>query len=186
MLTLVIGGSGSGKSRFAEDLLARHDAEKWYVACMLPRGKEAGERIRRHREMRREKRFVTREQYTDIAALRPPETACCLIECLCNLAANEIFEPDGCGPEAAADRIVSGILALAKRCREVVAVTNDIGSAGHAFPPGTLRYMRILGEINARLAAKADTVYELACGIPVLLKGCPAHGSDERKDGGTR
>ena len=183
MLTLVIGGSGSGKSRFAEDLLARRGTEKWYVACMLPRGKEAGERIRKHREMRREKQFVTREQYTDIAALRPPETACCLVECLCNLAANEIFEPDGCGPDAAADRIVTGILTLAKRCRDVVAVTNDIGSAGHAFPPETLRYMRILGEINARLAAEADTVYELACGIPILLKGRPVHASSERKDG---
>lgn len=176
MLTLVIGGSASGKSRFAEDLLERQDAEKWYVACMLPYGEDARERIRRHREMRRDKGFLTLERYTAIGEADLPETACCLIECLCNLTANEIFEPDGCGPDEAADRIVSGVLALAERCREVVAVTNDVGSAGSDFPPETARYMRILGEINARLAERADVVYELVCGIPVTIKGSPVPG----------
>lgn len=174
MLTLVIGGSGSGKSRFAEDLLSRHEAEKWYLACMVPYGEDARERICRHREMRRNKGFFTVERYTDIAGVEPPDTACCLIECLGNLTANELFEPDGCGPEAAADRIVSGVLSLAARCREVVAVTNDVGSGGQAYPPETLRYMRILGEINARIAARADAVYELVCGIPLLIRGSSA------------
>ena len=174
MLTLVIGGSGSGKSRFAEDLLSRHEAEKWYLACMVPYGEDARERIRRHREMRRDKGFFTVERYTDIAGIDPPDTACCLIECLGNLTANEIFEPDGCGPDAAADAIVSGILSLASRCRGVVAVTNDVGSAGHAYPPETLRYMQILGKINARIAAHADAVYELVCGIPLLIGKSPA------------
>ena len=34
----------------------------------------------------------------------------------------------------------------------------------------TLKYIEILGYLNRRLAEKADCVYEVVCGIPVVLK----------------
>ena len=49
MLTLVIGGAGSGKSAFAEDLVCRLGENRIYLAAMLPRGAEAQARIERHR-----------------------------------------------------------------------------------------------------------------------------------------
>lgn len=170
MLTLVIGGSGSGKSTYAENLLVSREETRIYIACMLPYGPEATERIARHRALRAGKGFTTVERYIDIAKIALPSDGTALIECLCNLVANEMFEKDGAGAKTA-DAVVSGVLALASSCREVVAVTNDVASAGDLSDPSTRAYVETLGEVNARLAKKADRVIELVAGIPLILKG---------------
>ena len=69
MLRLVTGGSCSGKSAFAEKLAIeekkKHPAGTlYYVATMVPYDEECQERIRRHRRMRKDKAFVTRECHT--------------------------------------------------------------------------------------------------------------------------
>ena len=63
MLILVFGGSGSGKSRFAEGLASGGASmERWYIATMQNDGSpETAERIRRHREQRRGHGFHTLE-----------------------------------------------------------------------------------------------------------------------------
>ena len=70
MVIFVIGGSGSGKSEFAENLaveLQRQDAGKLvYIATMEPLDEESKKRIRRHQDMRAGKGFETRERYTHL------------------------------------------------------------------------------------------------------------------------
>ena len=63
MLILVFGGSGSGKSRFAEQLASEEQSmERWYIATMHSDGSpETTERIRRHRQQRQGKGFHTLE-----------------------------------------------------------------------------------------------------------------------------
>ena len=52
MLTLVTGGSGSGKSAFAEDrVLSFGDAQRIYIATMHPFDEESHKRIERHQKM---------------------------------------------------------------------------------------------------------------------------------------
>ncbi len=46
MLTLVTGGSGSGKSAFAEDRVLSGDAQRIYIATMHPFDEESHKRIR--------------------------------------------------------------------------------------------------------------------------------------------
>ena len=50
-------------------------------------------------------------------------------------------------------------------------MTNDVGSDGIRYEEGTEAYIKALGTINAALAARADTVIEMAAGIPILWKG---------------
>ena len=57
MLALVIGGSGSGKSAWAENLAASLGEQRLYIATMQPFDEECSRRIARHIEMRREKNF---------------------------------------------------------------------------------------------------------------------------------
>ena len=60
MLIYVSGGSGSGKSAFAEDLVVQSGVRKRvYLATMEPFGEDAAQRIARHRALRRGKGFVT-------------------------------------------------------------------------------------------------------------------------------
>ena len=40
MLTLIIGGSGSGKSSFGEELAQKSNSKLYYLATMIPYGDE--------------------------------------------------------------------------------------------------------------------------------------------------
>ena len=39
------------------------------------------------------------------------------------------------------------------------------------YDPETLDYLEALGKLNGRVAALADQVWEVVCGIPVAWKG---------------
>ena len=48
MLTLIIGGSGSGKSSFGEELAQKSNSKLYYLATMIPYGDEGKRRVERH------------------------------------------------------------------------------------------------------------------------------------------
>jgi len=167
---LLTGGSAGGKSTFAESLSVRFGGKLWYIAAMQPYGEESERRIIRHRAMRAEKGFETIERYTDIAGLVIPERGTILLECLCNLTANEMFEPHGAGKDTV-ESVIRGVQSLESQCDNLIVVTNDVGSDGGGYGELTMRYVEALGEINRILADRFDAVYELVCGIPLPLKG---------------
>ena len=176
MITLVIGGAASGKSEYAEELiLASPLRPRIYIATMEPFGAEGQARIARHRELRRGKGFQTVERYTGIAGLKLPAGGAVLLECLGNLAANELYSPAGAGTaEGAASAVADGVDALLAQCGELVAVGNEVCSGGRDYAGDTERYLRTLAEIHRRLARRADRVCEVVCGIPVWHKGAGA------------
>ena len=59
MFQIVTGGSGSGKSAFAEALAMELGEKRYYIATMYPFGEESKKKIARHRAMRAEKQFET-------------------------------------------------------------------------------------------------------------------------------
>ena len=62
MVTLVTGGSASGKSAYAEGLVLESPARpRVYAAAMEPFGEEARRRIERHRQLRAGKGFAARQ-----------------------------------------------------------------------------------------------------------------------------
>lgn len=170
MMILLIGGSGCGKSTYAESLCEKSPLPRWYLAAMQPYGPEADARIKRHRALRQHKGFTTIERYTDYASLVLPARGTALLECIANLTANEMFAADGAVSDPV-DRVLNGVDALNRQCGLLVVVTNDVGSDGISYEASTAAYIEALGRINAALAARADTVLELVAGIPVLLKG---------------
>ena len=80
-----------------------------------------------------------------------------------------MFAPEGRG-EDCKDAILQGIRHLAAEAKHLVIVSNNIFDDGIEYDPGTKLYMRILGEINQEVAVLADQVYEVVCGIPILMK----------------
>lgn len=76
MFTLVTGGSGSGKSEYAESLADSWNDPKIYVATMMPFDEETGKKIQRHRAMRRDKGFVTVECFTGLSASISRRVSC--------------------------------------------------------------------------------------------------------------
>ena len=65
MIHLVIGGSGSGKSEYAENLL-EDSPGKYYIATMQVYDAEGRKKVARHQRLRAGKGFQTIEQTRDI------------------------------------------------------------------------------------------------------------------------
>ena len=174
MLTLITGGAASGKSEYAETVAASFckqiGGQGYYVATMIPFGKEAEQRIARHRALRKGKGFQTVECPLHLNGLRVPKKSVVLLECLSNLIANELFEPSGAGPNTV-QVVLSGVESLCRQAAETVVVTNEIFSDGVRYPQATQTYRQILGQINRELAARAANVIEVVFSIPVVYKG---------------
>ena len=160
MITLMTGGSACGKSSYAESLAVRMNGPRYYLAAMQPYGEGGAEKIARHREMRRGKGFETIERYRDYASLAlENKGGTALLECICNLTANEMFDDAGKVSDPYA-RVISGVEHVAAQCSDAGVYSDE-----------TMRYVRALGRINIALAQMADNVYELVAGIPIVLKG---------------
>ena len=99
MLTLIVGGSASGKSAFAENYAMEAGENRIYIATMQPMDNECLARIEKHRGMRAQKNFQTVECYTGLKQARVPKDSVVLLECMSNLTANEIYAPEGVGED---------------------------------------------------------------------------------------
>ncbi|MBQ2865282.1 MAG: bifunctional adenosylcobinamide kinase/adenosylcobinamide-phosphate guanylyltransferase [Clostridia bacterium] len=170
MIIMLTGGSDCGKSHYAEELCLHFDIPRYYIAAMMPFGDGSEQKIERHRQMRAGKGFETVERYTDLAHLSLPRRGTVLLECVCNLTANEMFDGQG-NMRDPYDAVMDGIDALARQSDNLIIVTNDVGSDSGEYTFETRKYIEVLGRINAALAQKADSVLELVCGIPIVMKG---------------
>lgn len=194
MITLVTGGSGSGKSAYAESLLSSCEGIRYYIATMQIYDAEGEKKVERHRKLRAGKGFLTIESPMNVGKIR---FACAgeaeqaqyrqgaerkvqgsfgkksaLLECMSNLTANEMFTKDGMkSEEEVVEKIVSEIQTISQKLDNLVIVTNNVFEDGVIYDAGTMEYLRALGRINAALARLADRVAEVVVGIPVELKG---------------
>lgn len=175
-MTLIIGGSGSGKSEYTEDYIISlsEERKKYYIATMQVYDTESEKKIERHRILRSDKGFLTIEQPFDvekaIGKMADGERTA-LLECISNLTANEMFggEVPQTG-EIVTEKIVKGIETLNKELTHLVIVSNNVFEDGKVYDKTTMAYIRAMGIINKMLAERADEVVEVVVGIPVVIK----------------
>lgn len=175
MFYLISGGSGSGKSEFAErisvELYKKAEKESFlYIATMMASDEEAQKKIRRHRTMRREKGFTTLECFTNLKNAPISSPCTILLDCLSNLVANEMFAEEGVKKQVV-EEVLQGVEYLLEKCDNLVIVTNEIFSDGCPYDDTTREYIWNLGKLNQYLAERADKVVEVVFGIPVYQKG---------------
>ena len=179
MLILITGGSGSGKSAFAEQKLleiASEQGKNCIYLATLSRGEESAARIRRHRALRAGKGFGTVEQPLRLDEAKIPDGSAVLLEDLSNLLANEIYLPGGQlaikerTEEQLAEAVLGPVLALAERASVLVVVTNEIFSDGVRYDEETEAFRKDLAILNRAIASRADAVYEVVAGIPLIMK----------------
>lgn len=178
MLVLITGGSGSGKSAYAEEyigFLSEGDA-KYYIATMEIFDEEGKVKIQRHQKMRDGKGFLTIEQSKDIEKASAGMTnekvsKTALLECMSNLVANEMFsegQPKKC--EEVSGKIMQGIKELYNCLDHLVIVTNNVFEDGVVYDETTMEYIEAMGRVNEKLASMADKVIEVVVGIPLIVK----------------
>ena len=176
-MILITGGSASGKSEYAERRAVQLPGPRVYLAAMEVYGEEGEARVRKHRAMREGKGFRTVEQTRDLAQVfargAVMEEDLVLLEDLSNLAANEMFLPDGRvrGEQETEELLVREVLSLSARCRELIVVGNLLGGDGAFLEDLSLRYLRAFSRAQNRIAAEASEVWIVRSGCPVILKG---------------
>jgi adenosylcobinamide kinase / adenosylcobinamide-phosphate guanylyltransferase len=165
-LTLVVGGARSGKSRYAEGLIAALPPPWSYVATAEAGDHEMAVRIRAHRA-RRGPSWRTIEAPRDLTtALAACERMPVLIDCLTLWLSNLLLA--NAEFEAEVERLEQ---ALAAAAAPTVLVANEVGCGIVPEHPLGRRFQDLQGVLNQRIAARADRVVLTVAGLPLALKG---------------
>ena len=165
-LTLVLGGARSGKSRYAESVIAELPPPWLYVATAEPGDAEMAARIAAHRS-RRGSQWQTIEAPRDLAAaLKSCHTMPVLVDCLTLWLSNLLLAQADIEAEIAQ---LEDALARAKA--PVVLVANEVGSGIVPDHPLGRRFRDLQGVLNQRIAARADRVVLVVAGLPLAVKG---------------
>ncbi len=182
---LILGGARSGKSGFAERMLAeRADTRPVTYAATAPRypgDAEWAERIARHQERRPPswRTVETGERPGALAELLREADGPVLADCLTLWLTSAMDAVDAWDEGAWASGSAPGRLdALTRSLLEaytasqvpVVAVSNELGFGLVPPDPGTRRFRDGLGGLNQAFAAAADAVWLVVAGLPLRLK----------------
>lgn len=165
-LTFVLGGARSGKSRYAEELLAAEPAPWTYIATAQALDDEMAERIAHHRA-RRDSRWQTVDAPLNLVdALEAlPDGRAVLVDCLTLWLTNVMLaERD---VDAESQRLAD---ALARPRGRWVVVANEVGLG--IVPDNALarRFRDAAGRLNQMVAARADSVLFTVAGLPMKVK----------------
>jgi len=167
-LTLILGGTRSGKSTYAEGLIERVGGGV-YLATAEALDAEMEERVRIHRD-RRGAQWQTVEEPLELAQAinrasseygRPV-----LVDCLTLWLSNLMYVERDVPGET--DALISSL----SECQTpVVMVSNEVGLG--IVPDNALArtFRDEAGRINQRLAEAADRVVFVAAGLPLIMKG---------------
>jgi adenosylcobinamide kinase / adenosylcobinamide-phosphate guanylyltransferase len=169
-VSLVLGGARSGKSRFAEGLIANLPPPwqpPWnYLATAEPGDAEMTERIAAHRA-RRGACWQTIEAPRDlVGSLQANQARPMLIDCLTLWLSNLMLA--SADIEAETKRFEQ---ALDAARAPIVMVANEVGYGLVPDYPLGRRFRDLQGMLNQRIAARADRVVLVVAGLPLALKG---------------
>ena len=165
-LTLVLGGARSGKSRYAENLIAALPPPWTFVATAEAGDAEMAERIAVHR-LRRGKDWQTVEAPHDLSTALAAISgeAPTVVDCLTLWLSNHMLAEADLEAEIA--RLEA---ALDSRRAPVVLVSNEVGFG--IVPDNKLarRFRDLQGRLNQQMAARADRVVLMVAGLPIAVK----------------
>ena len=174
MLTLILGGARSGKSKLAQRLAASAGRVAYIATAVVGDDPEMAARIDRHREDR-PRFWQTIEEPLALASAverTSKDVDIVLVDCLTIWLSNLSWEHRDRPPrelEALTHREIERIASVARQCR-VVLVSNELGSGTVPEAPVTRAFRDIHGIANQSAAEIADEVILTVAGLPLYLK----------------
>lgn len=174
MMLYVTGGSGSGKSAFAEGLItAQPQGKRCYIATMEVWDGEGQQRVDRHRAQRQDKGFTTFE-CPKVCPIDQAIGGAVLVEDVTNLVMNQWF---GVDETTAVEQVKQWLFALEQRCELLVLVGNDLTADGGHYDQDMTAFLQALGQLSCQLAAQSDGVYQVVAGVALAVKKRKAVGA---------
>jgi adenosylcobinamide kinase/adenosylcobinamide-phosphate guanylyltransferase len=170
IVTLVLGGVRSGKSRYAQSEAARFSGVT-FIATAWPSDTEMRRKIAAHRR-ERPSAWKTIEAPTALDAIIRREgqkAELLLVDCLTTYCGGLL---SGIRTESGRRRHLEAVVeAIRSTPASLFIVSNEVGSGVvPAFKSGRL-FRELLGEMNQQIARVADCVVLLVAGLPITVKG---------------
>lgn len=175
-IIFITGGSRSGKSAHGLVLAESIVGERVYIATCPVVDEEMASRIQKHRQQREASRWRTIEETIDLAgALRETrESAVRLIDCLTLWINNLLYRAQECTQDLTEEEIAGLCSELMTVCTElpgtVILIANEVGMGIVPDNPLSRRYRDLAGRCNQIMAAGADRVIMMICGLPLEIK----------------
>lgn len=166
---LILGGAKSGKSTYAETLVAAFPAPHIYIATAQVLDEEMAYRVQVHRK-RREHFWETIESPLELVATlracqgRQPAV---LVDCLTLWLSNQLLQTPAQSPEEAVRELVAFIKTVPF---PLFLVANEVGGGIVPDNPLARRFRDLAGLVNQQLAAICPTVTLVVAGLPLRLK----------------
>lgn len=167
-ITFILGGARSGKSSFAEGLIEASGMDAVYLATGRAWDDEMSERIGLHK-MRRGPFWSTIEEPLDLVGTLQNECAdnkAILVDCLTLWLTNLMMAERNIGDEIAR---LTAVLPLLKGA--VVLVSNEVGLGIVPENRMAREFRDHAGRLHQAVAGAAATVYFVAAGLPLKMKG---------------
>lgn len=166
MITLITGGQGAGKTTQALQLASGY-ATKLYIATAEPIDSEMTQKIANHRS-ERDSSYTTLEVPLDLGPalmIKHPQDII-IIDCLTVWVSNLIYY--SANIHQAANTLCDS---LRHADKDIILVTNECNMGLIGASPESRRYQRDLAGLNKRIAALADRLCLMVCGVEMWIKG---------------
>ena len=176
-IALVTGGCRSGKSAHAQRVAELLPPCRAYVATSPVTDPEMAARIEAHRHSRRDRGWDTIEEEIDLEGVFSRGIAynVMLVDCVTLWVNNLMYRGELVGGAIGEKEVASRCAAMldaAHACpASVIFVTNEVGLGIVPENAQARLYRDLIGRANQIIAARADWVVLVSCGIPLDLKG---------------
>lgn len=176
-IVLVTGGCRSGKSAYAQQLAESLPPSRLFVATCPVTDDEIQRRIERHRQARRDRGWETIEEQLDLTTVLRANAHhnVILVDCVTLWVNNWMYCAQRAARRIDEDEIAERtdrVLDAAESCGgTTIFVTNEVGLGVVPDNAPARCFRDLVGRANQILAARADGVTLVCCGIPMQLKG---------------
>ncbi len=174
-LTLILGGSNSGKSRFAESLI-KNCQNVLYLATAEPLDEEMKKKVEKHRKSRPPE-WITIEEPVHIDKVIEKEKAnfsAILLECILlylnNIIKNHSSLPEDEIEKIALDKITKAHEIIRNSEIDCYMISGEVGLGLIGETKSARLYARVLGKTNQLLPKNATNVFFVVAGIPMKIK----------------
>ena len=170
MITLILGGARSGKSRYAERLAQAKQKPVLYIATATALDDEMAARIAHHQQQRPADWHLLEcpLKLSEALAAEAQKNQIILVDCLTLWLNNQLFN----FPQQSFTELFNELIASTQNAQaDIILVANEVGLG--IIPLGEISrtFVDEAGRLNQRIAQIADQVFFVAAGLPLQLKG---------------
>lgn len=167
-IILITGGERSGKSMYAEKMALTLSQNPVYLATSRIWDEEFKERVRIHKE-RRGKEWTNVEKDKELSSV-DVNGRVVVIDCVTLWCTNYFFDLAS-DVNRSLEALKEEFNRFTQQDATFIFVTNEIGSGPVSDNKIQRMFTDLQGWMNQYIASKADVVYLMVSGIPVLIKG---------------